>query len=231
MAWEGKYIFSDKYRFVYCVVPKVACTSIKTALLPLFPDMDPRGYENPSWDSSAHYDIHALFDHSPHQVHKRRLVRRLRSGEHRDHFIFAFVRNPYDRLASCWHQKLADGGQGLTPCDEREFGLRVGIGFTEFVEAVHEIPDEEANPHFRSQHVPLLRPNGRLIPRFLGGFENLAEDFAAVAEKLKVELRLPHLLVSKGWENASYRDLYNRKTESLVAERFAKDLELFGYRF
>jgi chondroitin 4-sulfotransferase 11 len=175
---------------------------------------------------------YALFDRSPHQLRTRHFIRRLRRGEYRKHFIFAFVRNPYDRLASCWRQKLATGGQGLAPRTEQKFGFRVGIGFSEFVEAVHEIPDEEADAHFRSQYVPLLRPNGRLIPHFLGRFENLAGDFATVAQKLGVELRLPYLLASSaGRANAPYQDLYDRKTERLVAERFAKDLELFGYGF
>ena len=36
MDFRSKYIVSDEYRFVYFLVQKFACTSIKTALAPLF---------------------------------------------------------------------------------------------------------------------------------------------------------------------------------------------------
>ncbi len=54
--------------------------------------------------------------------------------------------------------------------------------FPEFVRAVAQIPNEEANPHFRSQHVAVA--NDGFIPDFVGRFERLGEDFALVADKI-----------------------------------------------
>ena len=136
--WQKtRYIVSDDPAFVYFVIPKVACSSIKTTLLPTF------GMEEPP---DRAYGVHALFNGTPHQIDKAAL---LDGGAYRDHFSFAFVRNPWDRLVSCWSQKFAPGrrGEGVGR-RYREGRLRVGMGFEEFAENVCKIPDESANPHF-----------------------------------------------------------------------------------
>lgn len=215
-----KYTVSDEHAFVYFVVPKVACSSIKTALLPLF------GMEEPP--DGAH-DVHGLFDRSPCQIDKTRFLDRRR--EYDELFKFVFVRDPWDRLVSCWRQKLAPGGEGL---GREEFaGRRFGVGmpFGEFAEAVCAVPDEESDRHFHSQHVTACG-NGkrkRLLADFVGRYENRTEDFALVAGKIGAEPELPHLLPTRG--GASYRDLYNRGLAAMVGERYRLDAEIFGYRF
>ena len=203
------------------VVPKVACSSIKTALLPIF------GMEEPP---DGAYGVHALFDDSPHQIEKAALVAGRRST-YRDHFKFVFVRNPYDRLVSCWAQKLAPGahgeGIGLKYGEER---LWVGMSFEEFAETVCRVPDERANGHFRSQHIIACGngPKKRVLADFVGRYERLDEDFAHVAEQVGLDVRLPHLLPS---DRGSYRDFYDRRLATMVGERYGLDAALFGYSF
>ncbi len=106
-------------------------------------------------------------------------------------------------------------------------GLR-DSGFSAFAEAVCEIPDERANPHFRSQHVGLIL-GGELLPDFVGRFENLEEDFAVVAETIgSPRLRLPHLTRSSSRGERHYRDLYDDGLAERVGERFRKDAEPSG---
>jgi len=72
-----------------------------------------------------------------------------------DFFRFGFVRNPLDRLLSCYAQKIV--------YYERELGMhpllwRYGntfdkdMTFAEFVVAVSRIPDRVSDIHFRSKH-------------------------------------------------------------------------------
>lgn len=230
MRYQSRYIVSDEHRFVYFVVQKVACTSIKSALLPLFDVLD----DNPEFlrrDGSP--EIHKTFAASGYQIKKRPLLRKL-DGKYRDYFKFAFVRNPWDRLVSCYLQKFTPGGKGLVRQPEYEGArLYVGMPFAEFVEAVHKIPDEEANPHFRSQHVSLCNPEGEVMADFVGRFERLEKDFAYVTKKIGAAetIELPHKLSSPGRESRHFTDFYDKRLASLVHERFQRDIETFDYSF
>lgn len=221
---KGKYIVSHERRFVYVITPKVACSSIKTALAPLF---------GLSTDGLIREDgrsrIHRVFDDSPHVRRKRRFIREMREGTYDGYFIFSFVRNPFDRLVSCWRQKLAPGAAGLGNLDYNGVELCMDMSFSEFVEAIHRIPDDIANHHFRSQHIPLSKPNGTKIPQFIGRFEQLAEDFREVADRIGADHSLPHVLSSSA--DNHYREYYDTRTRRLATERYERDLELFSYEW
>jgi chondroitin 4-sulfotransferase 11 len=231
-----KYIVSDEYKFVYLVVQKAACSSLKTALVPLF-DLDTGQYETVRRDGSQDLKVHKLFDNSGYQIDKQQLTSEL-EGTYQDYFKFAFVRNPWDRLVSCYSQKLLDVkrdsiGQrsNLSPSIS---GIQIynGMPFDDFVRAIHAIPDEEANIHFRSQCKTVCEEDGDIMADFVGNFETLEEDFSYVAERIGApEVQLPHLLRSKNREGRSYSEFYDSRLTELVYERYTKDIELFGYSF
>src|SRR5215211_872991 len=102
----SKYIVSDEHRFVYFVVQKVACSSIKTALLPLF-DFDVEWSELVRKDGTT--AVHRLFADSSHELPGEKFIAGLAAGRYDDFFNFAFVRNLWDRLVSCYLQKLGPG--------------------------------------------------------------------------------------------------------------------------
>lgn len=173
----SKYIVSDEHRFVYCVVQKVACSRIKTALLPLF-DLDVAGSDLAREDGTT--DVHRLFAGSGYEISGEEFAAGMAAGRYDRHFVFAFSRGPRQR-----------GRPQVRPAG--------AVDFPEFAAAVCGIPDGRANPHFRSQHVGLLfAGEDRLMSAlWVGRFENLAEDFAWVASKIGApHLRLPHLTPS-----------------------------------
>ena len=228
--YDSKYIIHSDYRFVYFVIQKVACTSIKTALLPLF-DLNTTRFETTWADGTVHVQVHKVFDRSDHQVDKNGMLGGL-NDEYRDHFKFAFVRNPWDRLVSCYSNKFADQKKGLDGPRSREERFYPEMPFAEFVEAVHATPDEGANPHFRSQHTVICAPDERVMADFVGRFEDLREDFARVAERIGVPaLALPHRQRSVGRGSADYRNHYDERLKRLVAERYEKDIDTFEYAF
>lgn len=225
-------IVNEEHAFAYFPVQKVACSSIKTALLPLFPDVQPgEGFEREVRDGTFAHRVHDLFARSDHQMNRKRFLRRLHKGQYEGYFVFTFVRNPWDRLLSCWKQKLAPGGQGLKRTEYAGERLYLGMGFPEFVETVCRIPDEDSNHHFRSQHVVVCShdPEKRVLADFVGRYENLAEDFGRVADRIGLEASLPHLF-SSGRGN-TYREFYDRRLAALVGERYRLDAEIFGYTF
>jgi chondroitin 4-sulfotransferase 11 len=225
----AKYIVSDEHRFVYFVVQKVACSSIKTALLPLF-DLGAEGRELVREDGTT--AVHELFAESPHELRQEDFLANLEAGRYDGYFKFAFVRNPWDRLVSCYLQKFAPRGRRLSYSSPHKVKLYQGMTFAEFVEAIRSIPDREANSHFRSQHVAVCGEDGTPMVDFVGRFESLEEDFGLVAGEIGAPcLKLPHLTRSFSRGERSYRDFYDDELAEKVGERFRRDAELFGYSF
>jgi len=58
--------------------------------------------------------------------------------------------------------------------------------------------------------------------------ESLNEEWPKVCDKLGVELELPHTNKSPG---KHYTEYYDDETREIVAKRYAKDIEYFGYKF
>jgi hypothetical protein len=239
---QTKYIISDELEFVYFVVQKVACSSIKTALLPLF-DIDTTGYEITREDGTPDIlNVHKLFGRADYQLNKNQFIRGMDRGKYEEYFKFAFVRNPWDRLVSCYSEKIMDvketnwGEPAFNQVpSEKGSKLCKGMPFADFVETIYEIPDEEANVHFVSQHEIICGP-GKDMPimaDFIGRFENLAADFAVVAERIggAQKLQLPHKLRSTSRKSRPYTEFYDDRLKNLVYERYKEDIEIFNYSF
>jgi hypothetical protein len=69
---------------------------------------------------------------------------------------------------------------------------------------------------------------GEPVVDFVGRFERLEEDAGYLFRRIGVEAALPRLNASC---HGLYRDYYTARTRDLVAQRFARDIERFGYRF
>lgn len=212
--------------FVYLWLHKVACSSLKDALLPLF-DLDPQPYK----DSRGHYIVHDVYQDTPYQIARRQFIEESERFYY-DHFKFTFVRNPFDRLVSCYKDKIA--GEEIPQylmVSAKQAGVEMypQMPFSEFAKAVCEIPDHLADGHFRSQHMTVCGPGGEIMADFAGRFENIVEDFDHVKEKIGA----PWLELGERNRkaSASYREFYDDETREIVAEKYERDLEAFDYSF
>lgn len=140
---------------------------------------------------------------------------------------FGFVRNPLDRLYSCYAQKIVLYARlRRMPIIFWRYGstFRPDMTFEEFVHAVAGIPDRIADEHFRSQH-RLLYFRGEPAVDFIGRFETLARDW----EVLRSRFGLPALEHYNASPHKSYRDAYTPELARQAAARYKADIRLFGY--
>ena len=166
-----------------------------------------------------------------------RMCRRL-PARGRRHITFTFIRNPFERLVSCYRDKVLrfQSHTGHYHFDTRYsrilirglFGaeFRADMSFADFVELVVRIPDWLADAHFKSQSA-ILAASGCRFPAFVGRFENLSGDWAELSRAHGLG-PLPHQNAGGGcdtWANY-YADL---NTVDVVAARYARDLEGLGY--
>lgn len=156
--------------------------------------------------------------------HRTALELRRALGERRwaQRFSFAFVRNPWSKVASHYFYRVQTNQTGL--------GGRP-IDFNEWVRRAYG----ERDPRYYDQprmFMPQVEwvsdEKGNIIVDFIGRFERFDQDFAAVCARIGRTAQLPHLKRSAGRD---YRELYAPDTMAIVHRRFAADVECFGYHF
>ena len=145
-------------------------------------------------------------------------------------FKFTFVRNPWDRLVSAY-VFLKQGGvnEGDRLWSERH--LSRFDDFEHFIKSWVKKGNIENSLHFKPQGRFLCRPRSlRPLVDFIGHFENLPNDFAAVAERLGISASLAKVNMTPN-KRDDYRSYYTDTTTNIVSEVYRDDIEAFGYDF
>ncbi len=134
-----------------------------------------------------------------------------------DWFIFAFVRNPWDRLVSAYSQLIK---QGKLTGIQRARGFDKTDSFTDFVIKVTNGKDKYADKHIVSQS-RRLAPKGDLIPGTLYKFEKMEEDWMDLCSVLQGYCPLPWLKKSPDIDVIE-------SLKPIVEQQFEKDYILWG---
>lgn len=133
-------------------------------------------------------------------------------------YTFAFVRNPFDRMVSCFHSSWV---QRPNECTFKEF-----LDFI-FYESDDFFSYSHALSYFNDSY-KLFDRNENLHVDFLGRFEKLEEDFKRICRELNLKYSLEHLNKS---QRGDYRNYYDTESKKLVSKVFEKDLDYFKYVF
>ena len=204
-SWSEKaYIVNHKYKFVYCPIPKVACSSFKRFTVEL---SDLKNKEEVL--NLPPKLFHAYVDHTL-SFFARYLERRdeaMAFLDNPNYFKFAIVRNPWDRLTSAYLNKFVkplDIEQSSSPGKPvvkeyyQSHNLPVdyikGITFKQFIEYLVAHKDQEIDGHWQPQSM-FINDNHF---DYIGRIETLDTDFKAIADRIGVETNL-------SWANRSKR--------------------------
>lgn len=136
-----------------------------------------------------------------------------------DYRKIMLVRNPYTRMISLYRHKVLGKKLNRTAPDFRKFGLTPRDTFKEAVIKMTQVPDEKADPHFRSQTL---------------FYDYVQPDMIIKLEAVKKHWPkdLPHIKHN----NASglppkIEDYYkDEETYALVFYRYKRDFELLHYK-
>jgi len=220
----GLTIISHKHKFIFFGIPKVASRSFFNFFV------KKHGKE---------FEI---------EWHEKRDVFFEKKKQYPDYFTFSFVRNPYSRIVSCYKSKIEDAMIGKRARVQSFYkNLSPKMSFDAFVKWLEsdEGKDIVADRHWISQHCFLHDKAGKPLCDFVGKYETLDADWRHVCE----QLGLPYEpLEQKGWISAindvrnpearstqeavktnKYQDYFDQETRGIIAERYKKDFDVFGY--
>ena len=132
-----------------------------------------------------------------------------------NYFSFCFVRNPWDKIVSQYHFNRDKFGFSDATFEEYVCAFDAGKRISWF------------NYDFLSW---MTDKQGNMLIDFVGRFENLQNDFDYACEKIGIpKKKLPHMVKSENRKH--YTEYYNEKTKSIIANKYAKDIEYFNYRY
>jgi hypothetical protein len=155
----------------------------------------------------------------------------------KDYFVWAFVRNPWDRIVSAYEDCPEIFPYAPTFADF----IRQIYDHKEEVETIEQIRFTTlpkfgfpfGRIHFLPMHLMLRGKDKKIRPNFIGKFENLNHDFERLQRKLGIKPAiLPHHNARKNKQNrrtSYWRDVYTPEIIFKVGEIYAQDAQDFGY--
>jgi len=179
---------SDKHQFIWFRVAKVGTRSILEIL------------HNRTELSISGYNI-------PFKAH-----------ESNDYFKFAFVRNPWDRVVSCYHkQVLPKFNPHYQKCFDKDFDF-----FVDFIDS-QDLSACDIHIKLQTTLIPIQEVD------FIGRFERFAEDLRYVLDRIGMtDAQIVHKNRS---EHKHYSAYYTKRTKRIIAKKYKKDIQAFSYTF
>jgi hypothetical protein len=189
-------VISHKSKYVYYSIPKTATISIKKYL-----------------EKYTSIDIGSIKLENGYDIEY--------NDEWNNYYQFAFVRNPWDRLLSCFLDKTKQ-------CIGKSWAL-------EYYKIYYDCSFEEFIEQLNGKNIVYdghLMPQTMLINNyinFIGKFENLSQDLSIVQNMLSLPKEdIPY-------ENATchehYSQYYNKSTRDKIYYLYKEDIERFNYEF
>lgn len=200
--WKGQVSICDAKRFLWYRVPKAATRTVYYHLK-----------RHVTLDCDHPYDF------------------LLPLNLYRDYFKFTIVRNPWDRLVSCWSDKFAR--EKLFTWFDDALYARVKH-WSGFLDWLAELDLDTCDAHMRRQ--------SRLVDLgavdFVGRLESFDADYAAICARIGVplaECRRLNVSDRRGLgstdDRPDYRAFYSDAQAELVGRLYRRDIQIFGYRF
>lgn len=220
----------DKHKCVFVHIPKCAGTSIEQTLEPTVDVTSDKNLVSfVGWDVAAQSWLqHATMAQMNEQCERVK-----------KYFKFTFVRNPWDRVVSLfewqkdsiprWKNRIRRNKRTMVQRGIYKYMYNLPPAKQTLKEFVLE-PICADPAHLIDQYEFTHDKHGNQIVDFVGRYENLQEDFDKICERLGIErTTLKHQ--NKLNKRKNYKEYYDDETREMVAQKFAKEINSFGYEF
>jgi len=205
-------LLSTSHRFIFVHVNKVAGSSMKRALEHVGHKPSRKPFSKLKSKLGLARDYRRRF--YPVHTYASQLQQELPRNVYDEFFKFAFVRNPWDWLASTYHYLCH------TPSHRHHRQVAAMATFADYV-------DFEIARNKRTQAAFVCRDDDVLV-NFVGRFETLESDFAAICQRIGIDASLPH---TNKVDHRNYRELYDTALIEKVSAHWQQDIKLFAYDF
>lgn len=138
-------------------------------------------------------------------------------------YKFSFIRNPWDKVLSHYKWRVVTNQTKLRDRSTTfDHWVKVTLG-----------PNKDTffydKPRMFMPQINWLKDSrGQICMDSIGRFESIEDDFKRIALQIGIETKLPHLNATL---KTNYRDFYDKKTRSLVADWFQEDIAYFNYKY
>ena len=226
-------MISHKHKFIFIHIPKCGGTSVELALL------KNEGIGTQNFDKD---DLNFLSNEQKQKYRigydyngittQHRKIDQYKNFREKNYFTFTFIRNPWERFLSEYFYLIKKENMfhkwhpDSKPTWTKEF-QQAFPGFKDFVRGDHDKWISNGHEHLQIDFV--LNANKWKMINFIGRCEDMQTDFEYVCKKLKIpKIQLPHRNPTK---HKHYTEYYDEETFKIVAQKYAKDIAYFGYKF
>ena len=225
-------LVNDEHRFLYCSVPKVACSNWKRVMMVL----DGEATDPNTIHKVNHMGFTFLGDLPPLAV-KRKL---------REYYKFMFVREPLVRLLSAYKDKFMLNNTSF----HKSYGRKIvkhtrknaaanskgdDVSLKEFLQYVTESRVEDMNEHWMPFY-ELCQPCA-VSYDFIGSFENLEADATQVLKELNVNEQVSFPKQQKYYQAGGSGYVKSKKFADVSSDvlrkalrKYSLDYKMFSYQ-
>jgi chondroitin 4-sulfotransferase 11 len=196
-------MISDEYKFIFIHVPKCAGSSIVEAL-------------------------ESYCDNKKYKTGHPNLRQYEQYMSIKEYYIFTFVRNPYDRAVSAFtylKSGVSKYKSDHITCERYEMKT---MTFSEFIKK-YMVNKKPLPQHFHPVFDHYI-PTGDINKiDYFGKTETINTDILEICKRLNIDITPP--MKTNNSKHKHYTEYYDDETRQIVAEKYAKDIEQFGYKF
>jgi|SaaInlV_165m_DNA_1040744.scaffolds.fasta_scaffold38728_1 chondroitin 4-sulfotransferase 11 len=139
------------------------------------------------------------------------------------YFKFSFVRNPWDRIVSYYHEKKC--------LNNVSFSDYIKMVRGDFPEKRRELSRRDPNvwKHARGYLNFWLPQKSIKHLDYIGKLESIQSDWETISKRLNINHPLIH--ARKTLDRSPYQDYYDGESKEIVRKLYEEDVQYFGYSY